>query len=74
MEETPLYVELIFDCIHSALDLLQLLHRSSTPNPISKMISVVWDFKKWMEPFLEALKGHSEYLAFRFTRDALEEI
>ena len=54
----------------SFVDLLSLVNRSSTPNPNSKMISEVWDFKKWMEPFLGAVRGHSKYLAFQFTLDS----
>ena len=63
-------------CIHlnslliNYADLLHLIHRSSTPNPDSKMISQVWDFKKWMDPFLGTVTGHSKYLAFRFTLDS----
>ena len=50
------------------LDLLQLIHRSSTPNPMSYLLSCVWDFKCWLEPVLGAVGGHSKYLVFRFTR------
>lgn len=49
------------------VDLLQLIHRSSTPNPTSHLLSSVWDFKHWLEPVLGAVGGHSKYLVFRFT-------
>ena len=48
-------------------DLLQLIHRSSTPNPSTYQLSAVWDFKRWLEPVLGAVGGHSKYLVFRFT-------
>ena len=47
--------------------LLQVITRSSTPNPDSKLIDGVWDFKKWMEPYLGIIEKHSKYLVFRFT-------
>lgn len=50
--------------------LLQLITRSSMPNPVSALLSSVYDFKKWMEPYLGALKGHSKYHVFRFTLNA----
>lgn len=51
-------------------DLLQLITRSSMPHPVSQLISYVYDFKAWMEPYLAAIVGHSKYLAFRFTLNA----
>jgi len=51
-------------------DLLQLIHRSSSPNPVSQLVLGVWDFKTWMEPFLAKVEGHSKYLVFRFTLNA----
>ena len=49
------------------LDLLQVITRSSSPNPQSQLLDGVWDFKKWMEPYLANIEKHSKYLAFRFT-------
>lgn len=48
-------------------ELLQKVRRSSTPNPATELLAGVWDFKKWMDPFLTNVRGHSKYLVFRFT-------
>ena len=48
-------------------DLLQLITQSSNPNPKSVLLTSVWDFKSWMEPYLGLIGGHSKYLVFRFT-------
>ena len=63
----PLFVEIV--CFLN-IDLLQLIHRSSNPNPVAELLVAVWDFKKWMEPYLASIEGHSKYHIFRFTLDA----
>ena len=32
------------------------------------MIDGVWDFKSYLEPYLNTIEGHSKYGVFRFTR------
>lgn len=44
--------------------LLQVIHQSSTPHPVTEPLRGVWDVKEWINP----LKGHSKYLVFRFTK------
>lgn len=63
----PLFIENVCFLV---IDLLQLIHRSSSPNPVAELIQGVWDFKKWMEPYLALIEGHSKYHVFRFTLDA----
>ena len=58
---------------HSSLGYLflpffpDLLHQSSTPNPATELLTGIWDFKCWMDPFLTNVSGHSKYLVFWFT-------
>ena len=47
--------------------LLSVISQSSTPNPISELVDGVWDFKSYVQPFLNSLQGHSKYGVFRFT-------
>ena len=48
-------------------DLLEVITRSSTPNPCSALVDCVWNIKDWIEPYLQPLEGHSKYGVFRFT-------
>jgi hypothetical protein len=48
-------------------DLLDLISRSSTPNPVTTLVSCVWEVKELLQPYLEPLEGHSRYAVFRFT-------
>lgn len=62
-----------FTCIHITLhklDLLDVVHRSSTPNPLCSLVETVWNVKEWLEPYLEPLEGHSKWAVFRFTRNS----
>ena len=47
-----------------------MITRSSTPHPDSNIVKAVWDIKKWLEPHLGAMEGHSKYHVFRFTLNA----
>lgn len=49
------------------VDLLQVIHRSSSPNPNAQLLTAVRNFKEWMVPFLAVIEGHSKYHVFRFT-------
>lgn len=51
----------------SHAELLQKIRQSSSPNPATELLAGVWDFKKWMNPILTNVTGHSKYLVFRFT-------
>ena len=63
----PLFMESVCFLV---IDLLQLIHRSSNPNPVAELLERVWDFKKWMEPYLASIEGLSKHHVFRFTLDA----
>ena len=46
----------------SILDLLDIIHDSSTPKPEAMLVSEVWDFKNWIpSEFLGKLKGHTKH-------------
>ena len=49
-------------------DLVEKIHGSYHPNPTSKLLEGVWDFKEWMKPFLGKVENHSKYHVFRFTK------
>ena len=53
-------------------DLINLIHRSSTPNPSTLLLDGVWDFKEWLQPHLAAIEQHSWYHAYRFSRNRSE--
>lgn len=46
-------------------DLLQLICRSSSPNPASHLLTAVKDFQKWMEPYLAAFWGSFKVLSLQ---------
>ena len=48
-------------------DLLQAIQSSYTPCPSAELVESVWDFKKWLEPYIPRLEQHSRYLVYRFT-------
>ena len=54
--------------------LLHNINQSSTPNPIVQLVDGVWDFKAYIEPYLNVLEGHSKYAVFRFTRDETDHV
>lgn len=56
-------------CVHS-VDLISLIHWSSTPNPATFLLDGVWDFKEWLQPHLAMIEQHSWYHVYRFTRNS----
>ena len=56
-------------CINS-LDLVNLINRSSTPNPASFLLDGVWDFKDWLQPHMGVIQQHSRYHVYRFTKNS----
>ena len=53
---------------HSLADLLNLIHRSSTPNPCTELLNAVWDIKSWINPHLaDTFEQHFHYHVYRFT-------
>ena len=40
---------------------------SYTPCPSVELVESVWDFKKWLEPYIPRLEQHSRYLVYRST-------
>lgn len=42
----------LLSCIYTVL--LQLINRSSKPNPTAQILDGVWDFKSWLELFLSS--------------------
>lgn len=48
-------------------DLLQAISQSYTPSPCAQLVESVWDFKKWLDPYIPRIEQHSRYLCYRFT-------
>jgi len=46
---------------------------SYTPQPDVRMVSDVWDYKKWMEPYEGTMAGHSKYHIFRFSLNSSQK-
>ena len=55
---------------HLATDLMDVIARSSTPNPITAQIHGVWDVKELLQKYLNPMDGHSKYGVFKFTLTA----
>ena len=45
----------------------KVISQSSTPVPKTSLLDGVWDFKAWIEPYLNNIKYHSKYICFWFT-------
>jgi len=55
-------------------DLLGRINQSCKPNPISKLIEGVWDFKAWLKPMQGEMENHSKYHVFRFTKTSSSKV
>ena len=44
-----------------------MINQSSTPKPQTQVVTGVWDFKEWINPYLAEMDHHSKYHAYRFT-------
>ena len=53
-------------CLYIA-GLVQVISQSSTPVPKTSLLDGVWDFKSWIQPYMNDIKYHSKYICFRFT-------
>lgn len=65
-----MYMQTIF-IFH--VELLELIKRSSKPNPDAKLLDGVWDIKSWLEPYMSQMKFHSKYICFKFVRNVNEK-
>ena len=54
-----MYIKSLIDYSSLFLDLIKLIHRSSTPNPEVELLTGIFDFKRWIQPYLAVMGQHS---------------